>query len=188
VIEREQSPLSDDVAVLVMSLLRQAEENFGAPQDLEWTLRGRELFALQSRPITTGDAPDASGDRAWYLSLHKSLAALHTLRQAIEEELLPAMERDALCLAAVDLEQLSDEALPVKSKSDRGFWTAGGTLPRDVHSYGPRYPPVRAAFNDRLDQVILCFPGPPGWRYRSVAAQRTGRCRNWLIWCAAIRC
>lgn len=109
--EREQSPLSDDVAGLVMTLLRQAEEQFGAPQDLEWTLRGRELFALQSRPITTGDTPGDSGDRAWYLSLHKSLAALHNLRQTIEEELLPAMERDAICLAGIDLEQLSDEAL-----------------------------------------------------------------------------
>jgi len=121
VTEREQSPLSDDVALLVMSLLRQAEENFGAPQDLEWTLRGKELFALQSRPITTGDAPDASGERAWYLSLHKSLAALHTLRQAIEEELLPAMERDSLCLAAVDLEQLSDEALAREIEKRQGI-------------------------------------------------------------------
>jgi len=37
---REQSPLSDDVAVLVMSLLRRSEKQFGVPQDLEWTLRG----------------------------------------------------------------------------------------------------------------------------------------------------
>lgn len=109
--EREQSPLSEIVAERVMSLLRQAEEQFGEPQDLEWTLRGRELFALQSRPITTGDAPDTSGDRAWYLSLHKSLATLQSLRHSIEEEVLPAMERDAADLATVDLEQLSDAAL-----------------------------------------------------------------------------
>jgi pyruvate,water dikinase len=120
-IEREQSPLSDEVAGLILSLLRRAEEQFGAPQDLEWTLRGRELFALQSRPITTGDAPDESGDRAWYLSLHKSLAALHNLRQTIEEELLPAMERDALCLAAVDLELLSDAALADEIEKRQGI-------------------------------------------------------------------
>lgn len=121
VAEQEQSPLSDEVARLVISLLRQAEQQFGAPQDLEWTTRGGELFALQSRPITTGDAPDDQGDRAWYLSLHKSLAALRSLRQTIEEELLPAMERDALNLAAVDLEQLSDAALATEIEKRQGI-------------------------------------------------------------------
>jgi pyruvate,water dikinase len=119
--EREQSPLSDEVAGRVMSLLRRAEAHFGAPQDLEWTVRGSELFALQSRPITAGDAPDGSGDRAWYLSLHKSLATLKSLRCIIEDELLPAMERDALDLAAVDLEQLSDEALAREIEKRQGI-------------------------------------------------------------------
>lgn len=111
VAEQEESPLSDEVAGRVLSLVRQAEKQFGAPQDLEWTLRGSDLFALQSRPITTGDSPEDNGDRAWYLSLHRSLATLHNLRQTIEEVLLPAMERDALSLAAVDLEQISTEEL-----------------------------------------------------------------------------
>lgn len=116
-----ESPLSEDVAVAVVSLLRRAEQQFGAPQDLEWTLRGSELFALQSRPITTGDSPDSGGDRAWYLSLHKSLAALHSLRQSIEKELLPAMERDAADLAAVDLEGLSDAALTGEIEKRQGI-------------------------------------------------------------------
>jgi pyruvate, water dikinase len=30
------------------------EEFFGKPQDVEWSIRGGELFLLQSRPITTG--------------------------------------------------------------------------------------------------------------------------------------
>lgn len=119
--EREQSPLSEEVAGRVISLLRRAEEQFGAPQDLEWTLRGSELFALQSRPITTGDAPDDSGDRAWYLSLHKSLATLRTLRQTIEEELLPAMERDAADLATVDLEQLSNAEMASEIEKRQGI-------------------------------------------------------------------
>ena len=118
--EREQSPLSDDVAGCVISLLRRAEEEFGAPQDLEWTVRGGELFALQSRPITAGDAPDNGGDRAWYLSLHKSLPALQSLRQTIEDDVLPAMERDALSLAAVDLEQLSDAELAAEIDKRQG--------------------------------------------------------------------
>jgi phosphohistidine swiveling domain-containing protein len=109
--QREVSPLSDAVAGGVLSLLRQAENHFGAPQDLEWTLRGSELFALQSRPITAGGISDKGSERAWYLSLHKSLAALRSLRRTIEDELLPAMERDSDRLAAVDLGGLSDEKL-----------------------------------------------------------------------------
>jgi len=149
--EREQSPLPDDVAGLVISLLRRAEEQFGAPQDLEWTLRGRELFALQSRPITTGDAPDAGGDRAWYLSLHKSLAALQSLRRTIEEELLPAMERDALCLAAVDPEQLSDEALEGEIEKRQGILDSWEERYREVcipMAHGIRL--FGQLYNDRL--------------------------------------
>jgi len=119
--EQEQSPLSDDGAGLVLSLLRRSEEHFGVPQDLEWTLRGSELFALQSRPITTGYIPDGNGDRAWYLSLHKSLATLQSLRQTIEAELLPAMERDAADLATVDLEKLSDAALAGEIEKRQGI-------------------------------------------------------------------
>jgi phosphohistidine swiveling domain-containing protein len=109
--ERQTAPLSDTEAGRVLSLLRQAENHFGLPQDMEWTLRGSELFALQSRPITTAGTAEGGGDRAWYLSLHKSLAALRTLRRVIEDELLPAMERDAKRLAAVELAGLDDKGL-----------------------------------------------------------------------------
>ena len=119
--KRDQSPLSDDVAGRVVSLLRQAEEQFGGSQDLEWTMRGGELFALQARPITAGDPSDNGGDRAWYLSLHKSLPALQSLRQTIEEELLPAMEGDALRLAAVDLDRLSDDELGAEIEKRQGI-------------------------------------------------------------------
>ncbi len=105
------APLSAADAGRVLSLLRQAEDEFGQPQDLEWTLRGSELFALQSRPITTAGPGEGGGDRAWYLSLHKSLATLRNLRRVIEDELLPAMEEDARRLAAVDLAALADREL-----------------------------------------------------------------------------
>jgi len=149
--EQGKPPLSDAQAGMVMSLLRQAEEHFGAPQDLEWTLRGKELFALQSRPITTGDAPENSGDRAWYLSLHKSLAALRNLRHTIEEELLPSMERDALCLAAVDLEHLSDEALAGEIEKRQGILAGWEERYREVcipMAHGIRL--FGQLYNDRL--------------------------------------
>lgn len=149
--EREQSPLSDDNAGLVLSLLRRTEEQFGAPQDLEWTLRGGELFALQSRPITTGDSPDNGGDRAWYLSLHKSLAALHSLRQTIEEEVLPAMERDALGLAAVDLELVSADELAGEIEKRQGILDSWEERYREVcipMAHGIRL--FGQLYNDRL--------------------------------------
>ena len=166
--EQRQPPLSDAGAGLVMSLLRRAEEQFGAPQDLEWTLRGSELFALQSRPITTGDAPDDSGDRAWYLSLHKSLATLHNLRQTIEEEVLPAMERDALCLAAVDLEQLSAEALADEIEKRQGILDSWEERYREVcipMAHGIRL--FGQLYNDRLR------PGDP-FAFLSLLAGDTG--------------
>lgn len=38
----------------VFQMVRRAEELFGAPQDMELTIAGGRLVALQSRPITTG--------------------------------------------------------------------------------------------------------------------------------------
>ena len=149
--EQVESPLSEEVARSVLSLLRQAEEQFKAPQDLEWTLRDRELFALQSRPITTGDAPDDGGDRAWYLSLHKSLAALHSLRQKIENELLPAMERDAASLAAVNLKKLSDADLTGEVEKRQGILDSWEQRYREVcipMAHGIRL--FGQLYNDRL--------------------------------------
>lgn len=109
--EQETTPLSDMAATRVLSLLHQAEDLFGAPQDLEWTLRNDTLFALQSRPITTSETPKEGGERVWYLSLHRSISSLKGLRLTIEEELLPQMARDADRLATVNLVTLDDQGL-----------------------------------------------------------------------------
>ena len=45
--------LTDQQAVSVARLARDAEQVFGRPQDIEWAIKGEELFLLQSRPITT---------------------------------------------------------------------------------------------------------------------------------------
>ena len=73
--------------------------HFAAPQDVEWTLRRGELFALQSRPITTL-AGEAGDGRAQYLSLRRSFENLERLRRRIEDEDLPAMTAAADRLAA----------------------------------------------------------------------------------------
>ncbi len=109
--EQATSPLTEATATRVLALLRQAETLFAAPQDMEWTLSQGTLYVLQSRPITTSAITIEDGERSWYLSLHRSLASLKSLRRTIEEEVLPAMADDADRLATVDLATLDDHSL-----------------------------------------------------------------------------
>ncbi|UCH19796.1 MAG: hypothetical protein JSU83_14620 [Deltaproteobacteria bacterium] len=108
VTKSNQPPLDPKDVLEVFQLVCRAEDFFNAPQDLEWTYKEKTLFVLQSRPITTV-AIDESGDkRSWYLSLHRSFENLKSLRQKIEEELIPAMIVEADNLAAIDEATLSD--------------------------------------------------------------------------------
>jgi pyruvate,water dikinase len=63
VIEDPARPVLDAASALaVASLARRCAAYFGAPQDIEWAMRGGELYLLQSRPITTLAAlPDPDG-------------------------------------------------------------------------------------------------------------------------------
>src|SRR5215472_7880969 len=60
--EAGQPALTDEQAVAVAELARRAAHYFGQPQDIEWAIEGRDLFLLQSRPITTlRDLSDPDG-------------------------------------------------------------------------------------------------------------------------------
>ena len=101
---------SEDAMRRVAGLAREIETLFGSPQDVEWTFRDGTLTVLQARPITT-TAAARDDRRGWYLSLRRSFDNLQHLRRKIEDDLIPAMEREAAALAAVDLDPLSDAAL-----------------------------------------------------------------------------
>jgi pyruvate,water dikinase len=60
-----QPALRDADIVRAAALARRAQAHFGRPQDIEWTLAGRDLYLLQSRPITTlAGKADPDGVRA----------------------------------------------------------------------------------------------------------------------------
>ncbi|MCL6621054.1 MAG: hypothetical protein K6T55_03035 [Syntrophobacterales bacterium] len=104
-------PLTAAEVLQVFHLARRGEALFGAPQDMEWTFAGGRLVVLQSRPITTAARGREGDQRPWYLSLRRSFGNLKALRRKVEEELLPAMDREAGRLAALDLTALSDAGL-----------------------------------------------------------------------------
>ncbi|WP_305040995.1 PEP/pyruvate-binding domain-containing protein [Geoalkalibacter sp.] len=148
--QRAASPLSDTDAGRILALLRQAENHFGAAQDVEWTLRDGTLFALQARPITASGTAD-NDERAWYLSLHKSLATLAKLRRRIEDGLLPAMEQEARRLGSMDLTKLDDEALAAAIRERQGLLDAWEARYRDEcipMAHGIRL--FGQLYNDRL--------------------------------------
>ena len=110
---RGSPPLDGKDLAGVFEAARASEALFGVPQDVEWTIASGRLVLLQSRPVTTSTAGE--GDkRAWYLSLTRSLDNLRALRERVELELLPAMDREAQEIAerdltALDAEELGDE-------------------------------------------------------------------------------
>jgi len=104
-------PLAEAEVDRVFGMARQAEQIFGGPQDVEWTFRSSELYTLQSRPITQRLADGGEDKRAWYLSLRVSFDNMKALRKRIEEELIPAMDREAAELAKQDVASLSDAEL-----------------------------------------------------------------------------
>jgi len=103
-------PLAPGDVPRVFGLARRAEGHFEAPQDVEWTLRRDDLFALQSRPITTL-AGEAGDGRAAYLSLRRSFESLRLLRRRIEDEDLPGLAATAERLSATALSGLDDAGL-----------------------------------------------------------------------------
>ena len=103
-------PLNEKSLTEVFYAVIAAGETFGVAQDVEWTLADGQLVLLQSRPVTTSTSEE--GDRrAWYLSLTRSSHNLLRLRDRVEQELLPAMDREAAELGAVELGSLHSREL-----------------------------------------------------------------------------
>jgi pyruvate,water dikinase len=104
-------PLTEPELQAVYHLGRRLEAQFQAPQDIEWTFSGQELYLLQSRPITTSMEEGPADKRGWYLSLRRSFENLELLRVRIEGRLIPEMVQVADALQRTDLSSLSNDRL-----------------------------------------------------------------------------
>lgn len=148
-----QGPLlSDEEVAGVFGLALRAEHFFDRPQDVEWTYRDRNLYVLQSRPITTLAEASEEDRRPWYLSLKRSVGNLKALREKIEKELIPAMIRETENLASVDLEGLSDEDLArevVRRKKIYDDWY--GVYYRDFIPFAHGFRLFGEVYNDTME-------------------------------------
>ncbi len=108
---RQRPPLDEKEILNVYRLLVTSEEFFGSAQDMEWTIKGQNLYLLQSRPITTNADGEDSDKRPWYLSLRRSFDNLQRLRSKIEGDILPSMIAAADEMAAKDLAGLVEQDL-----------------------------------------------------------------------------
>ena len=141
---RERAPLAAAEVSRVYGLARRAEQHFAAPQDVEWTLRRDELYALQSRPITTL-AGEAGDGRAAYLSLSRSFESLQRLRRRIEDEDLPSLAAAAERLSAGHSNAWTTPACARPCRSARPRTTAASTCTSPTSSRSPTAPDSSAA-------------------------------------------
>ncbi len=142
-----QPPLSHEEVLKIAELALQLEKAFGRPQDVEWTIKDGELVVLQSRPITMIEPGQEEDKRKWYLGLRRSFDNLKHLRRRIEDELIPAMVRDAEQMAYQDLKILSDEELTeeirrrkaIEAKWNTIYWEEYIPFAHGVRLFGQFY-------------------------------------------------
>ncbi len=140
-------PLQAKEVSAVFDLALASETFFGAPQDLEWTRKDGKFRVLQSRPVSTLKSRDSDGQRAWYLSLHRSFENLKQLREKIENRLVPEMIETARELSKTDLSVLSDgelaDAIERRAAIDKKwvdvYWTEFIPYAHGIRLFGQVY-------------------------------------------------
>jgi pyruvate,water dikinase len=104
-------PLTEEDVQGVYRLVMKTEGIFGVPQDMEFTMKDNRIYVLQSRPITTLSGGEKDDKRGWYLSLKRSFENLKTMRRKIENELVPALQKETEDLAKADLSLMSQREI-----------------------------------------------------------------------------
>jgi len=89
----------------IAELAKAVEAEFGCPQDIEWAVRGTEIYLLQSRPITTlGPAPSSRDRWVWsnFLAQEVLPDVVTPITRSIIDNLGEAMFDPALTLVCID--------------------------------------------------------------------------------------
>jgi len=86
--------ISETVVRRIAGLAKAVEAEFGCPQDIEWAIRGTDIYLLQSRPITTLGPAQSSRDRwVWsnFLAQEVLPDVVTPITKSIIDNLLEAM-------------------------------------------------------------------------------------------------
>jgi pyruvate,water dikinase len=93
--DRTRRVCADDEVLALARLGLEVERHYGKPQDVEWAIAGNDIFLVQSRPITTLDAPHTTGEvlvRGLGASPGRATGAVRVLRSPVEGAALQAGE------------------------------------------------------------------------------------------------
>jgi pyruvate,water dikinase len=149
---RSKPPLENIEVLKVYEKARELEKIFaGKPQDMEWTVRGDEIYVLQCRPITSLPVDDPEDKRDWYRKLSVSLEQLKGLLTLANEQILPGMEKEAATLALTNLQELNDQQLlaAMVHRQERLFYWRGVYYEKLIPmAHGPRL--LGQVYNDRM--------------------------------------
>jgi pyruvate,water dikinase len=108
------------------------------------------------------DSIQREDKRTWYLSLRRSFENLQLLRRKIEDDLIPAMVRDAQQMAGMNLTILSDEELAreirrrkaIESRWNTIYWEEYIPFAHGVRLFGQLWS------NAVRDRTGFCVPLP----------------------------
>jgi pyruvate,water dikinase len=119
---QNRPPLTEENVRQVYRLVMNAEGIFSLPQDMEWTIKDGMMYVLQSRPITTLSENDKDDKRGWYLSLKRSFDNLKNMSHKIEDDLIPALQKETDELSKVDLSALSEHEISEEVERRRNIF------------------------------------------------------------------
>src|SRR5829696_8702063 len=125
---RREEVLDDEAVAELVSYGVRIEDHYETPQDIEWAFSDRELFILQSRPITALPEPMADPPTDWGAPDPKAMYARASIVEQMPDPLSPLFA-DLIEGAVVrSLRKLMDEfqGRQVLREGDLGFPTING--------------------------------------------------------------
>ncbi|MHC4499914.1 MAG: PEP/pyruvate-binding domain-containing protein, partial [Planctomycetota bacterium] len=142
--------ISKSTARKLAKLAKRVEAEFGCPQDIEWALRGRKIYLLQSRPITALPPPKSWQDRQIWSNFG--------VGEVLPDVVSPVMWSMLQCLGNNFFDP-SLRTLCINRRDTPVFGLIAGRL----------------YFNASFwTAVIMCFPGLDDYDFRKNAGNETG--------------